>query len=150
MQFQVLDRQTDATLVLMAAPSHSSKFHLVTSRSIRRQSALAHSPLLTDLKFGFRQMAVQRRNTRSLRASLADRLLTSQSSSPGDGSVASGEAREEELKRALGAALESIAALGKIHDQREARWKEEMARISDDRERIELLLRQALGDTQAT
>jgi hypothetical protein len=53
---------------------------------------------------------------------------------------------EEELRRALGAALGSLTALGGIYDQREARWREEMRRISEDRERIEMLLKQALGE----
>jgi hypothetical protein len=50
-----------------------------------------------------------------------------------------------ELKRALSAALGSLGALESIYEEREARWLEEMRRISEDRERIELLLRQALG-----
>lgn len=69
-----------------------------------------------------------------------------QPNSPGDGSIGSSESREEDLKRALGAALGSLGALGRIYDEREARWKEETRRISEDRERIELLLRQALGE----
>jgi hypothetical protein len=62
-----------------------------------------------------------------------------------DGSETSGESREEELKRMLGAALGSLTALGGIYEQREVRWREEMRRVSEDRERVELLLQQALG-----
>jgi hypothetical protein len=65
----------------------------------------------------------------------------------GDGSDVS---REEDLKRALGTALGSLGALKGIYEQREARWTEEMRRISDDRERVELLLRQVLGEEQDT
>ena len=54
---------------------------------------------------------------------------------------------EEELRRALEAALGSLGALGNIYDQREARWKDEMKRLTEDRERVELLLRQTLGHT---
>ncbi|KAJ7579289.1 hypothetical protein C8J56DRAFT_965348 [Mycena floridula] len=144
--FQALDRQTDATLVLMAAPSHSSKLHLVASRSIRRQPALARSPLISSLRMGFRQIAIQRRNIRSMKSSLADRLLMPQNGSPGEGSIGSTETREEDLKRALNTALGSLGAMGRIYEEREARWREETRRINDDRQRIELLLGQALGD----
>jgi hypothetical protein len=41
--------------------------------------------------------------------------------------------------------LGSLGALGGLYDQREARWREEMRRISDDRETVELLLKQALS-----
>jgi hypothetical protein len=60
-----------------------------------------------------------------------------------DGSEVSSETREEDLKRALEAALGSLGALGSIYEQREVRWREEMRRVSEDRERVELLLRQA-------
>jgi len=68
-------------------------------------------------------------------------------SGPGsaDGSENSSESREEDLKRALEAALGSLGALGGIYEQRETRWREEMRRVGEDRERVELLLQQALG-----
>jgi hypothetical protein len=49
------------------------------------------------------------------------------------------------LKRALEAALGSLGALSKIYDEREARWREEMRRVSDDREHVEVLISQVLG-----
>ncbi|KAG5220552.1 multicopper oxidase domain protein [Salix suchowensis] len=136
--FQALDRQTDATLVLLAAPSHSSsKMYSITSRSIRRQPAWRNSPAMANLRSNFRHIAVQRRATRVQRPTLADRLLAmpTTSSSGGDGSDGSNESREEDLKRALGTALGSLGALGTIYEQREARWKDEMRRIGEDRER---------------
>ncbi|KAJ7165586.1 hypothetical protein C8R43DRAFT_878493 [Mycena crocata] len=141
--FNALDRQTDATLVLLAAPSHSTKLHSLTSRSIKRHPLLSHSPAMTNVRLGFRHIASQRRVTRSHHSSLADRFMVSNPS--GDGSDTS---REEDLKRALGTALGSLGALKGIYEQREARWAEEMRRISDDRERVELLLRQVLGEEQ--
>ncbi|KAJ7667087.1 hypothetical protein B0H17DRAFT_1089270 [Mycena rosella] len=140
--FNALDRQTDATLVLLAAPSHSSKLHSLTSRAIKRHPALSHSPAMANIRLGFRHIASQRRTTRSHQSSLADRFLVS-SNQTGEGSD---ESREEDLKRALGTALGSLGALKGIYEQREARWSEEMRRISDDRERVELLLRQVLGE----
>lgn len=132
-------------MVLMAAPSHSTKLHILKSRSIRRQAALATSPTMSEMRAGFRRISAQRRSTRSHKGSLVDRFLVSSGSS-GEGSDGSSESREEDLKRALGAALGSLGALGGIYEQREARWIEEMRRISEDRERVELLLRQVLGE----
>ena len=77
------------------------------------------------------------------KASLADRFYMSSGAS-GDGSDSS-ESREEDLKRALDAALGSLGVLGNMYEQREARWLEEMRRVSEDRERVEMLLRQVLG-----
>jgi hypothetical protein len=142
-QFQNLDRQTDTTLVLLAAPSHSTKFHFMSSRSIRRDPALLQSPAMATLRASFRHVATQRR-IHSRRPSLADRLRL-HSGSSGDGSDSSSESREVDLKRALEAALGSLGALSKIYDEREARWRDEMRRVSDDREHVEMLLKQALG-----
>ncbi|KAJ7083120.1 hypothetical protein B0H15DRAFT_785231 [Mycena belliarum] len=145
--FNALDRQTDATLVLLAAPSHSTKLHSLTSRSVKRNPSLAQSPTMTNIRVGFRHIAVQRRTTRSLNSSLADRFMVSSNQS-GNGS--DDTPREEDLKRALGTALSSLGALKGIYEQREARWAEEMHRINDDRERVELLLRQVLGEEPST
>ncbi|KAJ7367541.1 hypothetical protein DFH08DRAFT_676850 [Mycena albidolilacea] len=144
--FNALDRQTDATLVLLAAPSHSTKLHSLTSRSVKRNPVLSRSSAMGDVRVGFRHIALQRRATRSRQSSLADRFM-GPSNLSGDGSDVS---REEDLKRALGTALGSLGALKGIYEQREARWTEEMRRISDDRERVELLLRQVLGEEQDT
>ncbi|KAJ7661552.1 hypothetical protein DFH06DRAFT_988193 [Mycena polygramma] len=140
--FNALDRQTDATLVLLAAPSHSTKLHSLTSRSIKRNMGLSHSTAMANVRTGFRHVAVQRRATRSRQSSLADRFM---GPSVAGGSDAS---REEDLKRALGTALGTLGALKGVYEQREARWADEMRRISDDRERVELLLRQVLGEDQ--
>jgi hypothetical protein len=143
-QFNALDRQTDATLVLLAAPSHSTKLHSLTSRSIKRNPALSQSTAMADVRIGFRHIASQRRATRARHSSLADRFM-GPSNLSGDGSDVS---REEDLKRALSTALGSLGALKGIYEQREARWADEMRRITDDRERVELLLRQVLGEDQ--
>jgi hypothetical protein len=88
--------------------------------------------------------SVFRSSIHSRRPSLADRLRL-HSGSSGDGSDSSSESREVDLKRALEAALGSLGALLKIYDEREARWRDEMRRVSDDREHAEMLLKQALG-----
>lgn len=128
----------------MAAPSHSNKLHALTSRSIRRDTALANSQSLSSMRSSFKQIASKRRVTRANKISLADRLMASSGSSTGGGSDGSSESREEDLRRALQSALGSLGALGNLYEQREARWRDEMRRISDDRETVELLLKQAL------
>ncbi|OJT04399.1 hypothetical protein TRAPUB_4855 [Trametes pubescens] len=143
--FQALDRETDATLVLLAAPSHSTKLHALTSRALRRDPALANSPALSNVRRGFSALATQRRAARKAQhMSLAERL-SSRSDSSVDGSPGANSPGEMDLRRALEAALGSLGALSAIYDQREARWRDEMRKQNDDRERIELLLRQALG-----
>ena len=142
-QFQALDRETDATLVLFAAPSHSDRLHALTSRSLRRDRALYNSSTLKDMRRDFKTLASQRQATRTPSVSLADRI--SQSGSSTDGSQAGSELREEELRRALEAALGSIGAMGAIYEQREARWRDELRKLSEDRAGIEMLLRQTLG-----
>jgi hypothetical protein len=133
-------------MVLLAAPSHSTKMHSIKSRSIRRQPANANTASINELRKTFNRIASQRRSTRSHKSSLLDRFLLPSASSGGEGSDGSSGSREEDLRRALEAALGSLGALGGMYEQREARWTEEMRRISEDREKVELLLRQVLGD----
>ena len=116
------------------------------SRAIRRHAVPANTAAMQDVRKGFSRIASQRRSTRSHKSSIVERFLLPSSGSGGDGSDASSESREEDLKRALEAALGSLGALGGIYEQREARWIEEMRRISEDRERVELLLKQVLGE----
>jgi hypothetical protein len=101
---------------------------------------------MKELRTGFSRIASQRRNTRSHKSSIVERFMLPSSGSGGDVSDGSSESREEDLKRALEAALGSLGALGGMYEQREARWIEEMRRISEDREKVELLLKQVLGD----
>ncbi|CCM05730.1 uncharacterized protein FIBRA_07962 [Fibroporia radiculosa] len=113
--FQALDRETDATLILLAAPSHSTKLHALTSRSIRRDAGLLNSPKLATIRGSFNYLAAQRRNARSLRPSLVERLqLSAASTSSADGSPGAGGLREEELRRALEVALGSLVFVGVI------------------------------------
>lgn len=142
--FQALDRETDSTLVLLAAPAHTTKLHALTSRSVRRDPGLLRSDALHSIRGNFNHLASQRKVSRVRRFSLADHLSSAPSTS-GDGSQSGSDSREEDLRKALEAALGSLGAMGTLYEQREARWKEEMRRVSEDREHVELLLRQALG-----
>ncbi|KAF5322655.1 hypothetical protein D9619_001281 [Psilocybe cf. subviscida] len=138
--FQALDRQTDATMVLLASPSHTTKLHGIRSRSIRRQPILATSVNMNQIRSGFSHIAAQRRATRPDKTSLVERFMAGSSSSGGDGSDGSSGSLPENLRRVLD------AALGEVYEQREARVLEELQRSREDRERVELLLRQVLGD----
>ncbi|KAH7881846.1 hypothetical protein F5I97DRAFT_2069387 [Phlebopus sp. FC_14] len=140
--FQALDCETDTTMILLAAPSHSTKLHALTSRSVRREQ-LHRSPAMSNIRTAFKGIASRRRTSRTSSASIVERLLSSSSS--GDISDAGSESREGDLKRALETALGSLDALRAIYENRVSRWEDEMSRITDERERVELLLRQTLG-----
>jgi hypothetical protein len=115
--------------------------HAVTSRAIRRDPSLLHSPAVAQMRSSFNHIAQQRQAARSHIITLTDRFNLA--ATP-DGGTPSGE-REEELRRMLNTALTSLGALGDIYEKREARWREEMRRLNEDRESVETLLRQALG-----
>lgn len=133
-------------MILLASPSHSTKLHALRSRSVRRQPVLSDSANMSDIRACFSRMATQRRKTRPERSSLVDRLAVASTASGGDGSDGSAQSVEENLRRALDAALGSLGALGQVYEEREGRVLEELRRSREDRERVELLLRQVLGD----
>jgi hypothetical protein len=129
--------------VLLAAPTHTGKFHSIASRAIRRDSDLLDSTDMMSIRSGFAEVAARRRASRS--ASLLEQLSRA-SSSPRDGSPSSSsEAREEDLRRALDTAFGSLRALGGLYEQREMRWIEEKHRLDEDKEKVQLLLKQVLG-----
>jgi len=131
--------------VLLAAPSHSGKLHSVASRAIRRDVELIDSSDMGNIRSAFAEVAARRRASRSASASLLEQLSRASSSSR-DGSPSSGsEAREGDLRRALDTAIGSLRALGSLYEQREMRWIEEKYRLDDDKEKVQLLLKQVLG-----
>lgn len=142
-QFQALDRETDATMVLLASPSHSNTLHSLSSRSIRRDASLFDGHAMNNARTSFAQIASQRRSARTQRVSLMDRLCAP--SNDGDQSPSSTASREEDLKKALKTAIESIGAMRQMYEIREARWREEERRLREEREGMDLLLKQAFG-----
>lgn len=143
-------------MILVAAPPHTRKLYSLMSRSIRREAAFLSSDSVSGIRRSFRNIAVQRRASRVNHGmSLVDRLgLRSRSGSVsvdsmGQSDVGSSESREDDLRRALEAALGSLDALGNIYEEREHRWREEMKRLNDDRSRVELLLSQNFGKFSA-
>ncbi|KAI0309819.1 hypothetical protein OF83DRAFT_1071445 [Amylostereum chailletii] len=142
--FNALDRETDTTMVLLAAPSHSGKLHAVASRALRRDGNMTGSREMAAMRGGFQKLAARRESMRMQVSSLVEQLSQASGTSR-DGSPASNASKEEDLRRALGTALGSLSALGDIYERREMRWAEEMARLDEDKERVQMLLRQVLG-----
>lgn len=140
-------------MILVASPPHTRKLYSLMSRSIRREPSLLNGDPVSSIRRSFRHVATQRKVSRVNHGiSLVDRLgLRSRSGSISVDSMgysdigSSSESREDELKRALDAALGSLDVLGNIYEERETRWREEMKRLNDDRSRVELLLSQTFG-----
>lgn len=139
-------------MILVASPPHTRKLYSLMSRSIRRDSSLLSGDPVSNIRRSFKHIAAQRKISRVNHGmSLVDRLgLRSRSGSisvdsMGQSDIGSSESREDDLKRALEAALGSLDALGNIYEERENRWREEMKRLNDDRGRVELLFTQTFG-----
>ncbi|KAH9039243.1 hypothetical protein EDB85DRAFT_2182013 [Lactarius pseudohatsudake] len=134
-----LDRETDTTFVLLAAPSHSGKLHSVALCAVRRDIV---SSDMMNIRSPFAEIAARRRTSRS--SSFVEQLLRALSSSR-DGSPSSSRgAREEDLRRALDTAIGNLHALGSLYERREMRWIEEKHRLDKDKEKVQLLLKQVL------
>ena len=146
-QFHALDRQTDTTMILVASPPHTRKLYSLMSRSVRRDPALLNGDPVLNIRRSFKHMAAQRKVSRVNHGmSLIDRLgLRSRAGSASADSVGHSDVGEDDLRRALDAALGSLDALGNIYEERENRWRDEMKRLTDDRGRVELLLAQTFG-----
>ena len=128
--------------MLLAAPSHTGKLHSVASRAIRRDDDLDSTDMMS-IRSGFAEVAARRRTSRS--ASLLEQLSRASSSSRDGSPSSSSDAREEVLRRSLDTAFGSLRALGSLYEQREMRWIEEKHRLDDDKEKVQLLLKQVLG-----
>lgn len=151
--FNALDRQTDTTMILVAAPPHTRKSYSLMSRSIRRDPSLRNGDLVSSIRRSFRHVSAQRKMSRINHAmSIVDRLgLRSRSGSVsvdsmGQSDVGSSESREEELKRVLDAALVSLSTIGGLYEERESRWRDEMRKLNEERGRVDFLLTQTFGD----
>lgn len=110
---------------------------------------------MNDIKAHFGQIASQRRTARTQRTSLLERLYASSAAhlsgsngtGAGDDSPSSTASREEDLRRALKTAIDSLGAMRRMYEMREARWREEERRMRDEREGMDLLLQQTFGSS---
>ncbi|KAH8992897.1 hypothetical protein EDB92DRAFT_1796860 [Lactarius akahatsu] len=141
-EFHALDRETDTTLVLLAAPFHTGKLHLVASRAVRCNSSLKSTDM-ANIRSAFAEMAARRHASRP--ASLLEQLSLAFSSSSDGPSSRSSDAREKGLRCALDTAIGGLHTLGSLYEQREMRWIEEKLRLDEDKEKVQLLLKQVLG-----
>ncbi|KAF8267345.1 hypothetical protein EI94DRAFT_1801824 [Lactarius quietus] len=132
-ELHALDRETNTTLVLLAAPSSTGKFHSVVSRAVRRDSSL-NSTDMKNIRSAFAEMASRQNTTRP--TSLLEQLWRASRSS---------DACEEDLRCALDTAIGSLHALESLYEQRERRWIEEKHRLDEEKEKVLLLLKQVLG-----
>lgn len=126
-------------MVLLAAPAHTSKLHAHTSRALRRvrhtPTASAHT---SSLRRSFSLLAAERAPSAALPALWETLSASSRAGTPSG----------PEMAQLLDTALGSLAALGEMYRVREARWAEEMGRAEEERERVQLLMRQVLGAGQ--
>ncbi|KAI0035682.1 hypothetical protein K488DRAFT_20393, partial [Vararia minispora EC-137] len=108
--FSALDRETDATMILLAAPPHGTRLRCVASRGLRRAPFSLQSAGMSDMRQLFGKLSAQRAAARPQVASLVERLASS----------GAGE-EPEDLRRALDTALRGLSALGHIYEEREMR-----------------------------
>jgi hypothetical protein len=141
-QFHALDRETNTTFVLLAAPSHTGKLHSVASRTVRRDSSFRPTEM-KHIRSAFARIATRQHAART--PSLLEQLSRDCLSSYEGPSTSASGAREEDLLRALDTAIGSLQALGTIYERREERWAEEKLRLDEDNDRVQLLLKQVLG-----
>lgn len=100
---------------------------------------------MPSIKEGFGQIASQRRAARANQVSLLERFYAYTSGSEDGSPTVASSSREDDLKRALNAAIASLSAMKQMYDMREARWAEESKRNAEEREGVEMLLGQVLG-----
>ena len=128
--------------MLLAAPSHSGKLHLVASRAVRRDSSLKPTDM-RNIRSAFADMASRQHAT--CPPSLLEQLSRAGLSSNDEPSLSGSGAREEDLRRALDTAIGSLHALGTLYERREMRWIEEKLKLDEDKAKVQLLLKQVLG-----
>ena len=140
-KFHALDRETNTTLVLLAAPSHTGKLHSVMSRAVRRDGSLKPTDM-KNIRSAFAEIVSRQHAPRP--ASLLEQLSRAFSSSH-DGLPLTSGAREEDLRRALDTAIGSLHALRSLYERQEMSWIEEKRRLDEEKEKVLSLLKQVLG-----
>jgi hypothetical protein len=142
LQVRALDRETNTAFVLLAAPSHTGKLHSAASRAVRHDSSLKSTDM-KNIRSAFVEISSRQRATHT--ASLLEQLSQAHLSLPDGFSSSSGSAREKVLRRTLDTAIGSLRALATLYERREMRWAEEKLKLDEDKERVQLLLKQVLG-----
>ncbi|KAN0128895.1 hypothetical protein V8E53_013268, partial [Lactarius tabidus] len=114
---------TNTTLVLLVAPSHTGELHSVASCAVRRDSSLHDATDMVGLRSAFAELTARRRAS------------------------CSSDARKEDLRCALDTTVGSLHALGSLYERREMQWieKKHWHRLDEDKDKVQLLLKQELG-----
>ena len=118
-QFHTLGRETNTTLVLLAAPTHTGKLHSVASRAVHRDRTLK-SIDMKNIRSAFAEMASRHHALRppSLVQQLSPAGLSSYDRSPSS----SDGADEEDLRRAVDTTIDTLCALkSRLYERREMR-----------------------------
>lgn len=159
-QFREIDRETDATMILAAAPPDQHQTHLLLSRSILRDTSYSHIAQEARSIFSDISIARRRERTEALRrarqerqrkkaaddrmATMAHLALTAENhvgSGSDETSVpASQPSQEQDLRMALDAARASLQEMRRVYDEMETRHREESNRRKEESLSLEKLL----------
>ncbi|KAG8712933.1 hypothetical protein FRC11_013780 [Ceratobasidium sp. 423] len=162
--FREIDRETDATMILAAAPPDQHQTHLLLSRSILRDTNFSH--VAQEARSVFSDITVARRHQRAealrrarqerQRKKVVDDRLSAVAHltlAAGGDNVGSGsdetsvptQQGEQDLRVALDAARSSLQEMRRVYDEMEARHREESNRRKEESLSLEKLLTSLLA-----
>ncbi|CAE6452240.1 unnamed protein product [Rhizoctonia solani] len=159
--FREIDRETDATMILAAAPPDQHQTHLLLSRSILRDTNFSH--IAQEARSVFSDITVARRHQRSetlrrarqerQRKKASDERLSAVAhltlaTQGGADNVGSGsdetsvptQQTDQDLRMALDAARVSLQEMRRVYDEMETRHREESNRRKEESLTLEKLL----------
>ncbi|CAE7093719.1 unnamed protein product [Rhizoctonia solani] len=162
--FREIDRETDATMILAAAPPDQHQTHLLLSRSILRDTNFSH--IAQEARSVFSDITVARRHqrTETLRRARQERqrkkavderlsAVAHLTLAAGGDNVGSGsdetsvptQQGEQDLRMALDAARASLQEMRRVYDEMETRHREESNRRKEESLSLEKLLTSILA-----
>ncbi|KAF8759702.1 hypothetical protein RHS01_02243 [Rhizoctonia solani] len=164
--FREIDRETDATMILAAAPPDQHQTHLLLSRSILRDTNFSH--IAQEARSVFSDITVARRHQRSetlrrarqerQRKKASDERLSAVAhltlaTQGGADNVGSGsdetsvptQQTDQDLRMALDAARVSLQEMRRVYDEMETRHREESNRRKEESLTLEKLLTSILS-----
>lgn len=162
-QFREIDRETDATMILAAAPPDQHQTHLLLSRAILRSTHYSHTAQEARSVFSEISISRRRERTEALRRARQERqrkkavderlaqvthmaYAAQQANDHQGGGSGSDETSvpktqtEADLRSALDAAVVSLQEMRRVFDDMETRHREESNRRKEESLSIEKLL----------
>lgn len=164
LQFREIDRETDATMILAAAPPDQHQTHLLLSRGILRDTHHSHTAQEARAVFSDISIARRRERTEVLRRArlerqrkkaIDDRLaqaahdrqanlvqsgLDRQGVGSGSDETSMPPQTDEDLRMALDKAVGSLQEMRRVFEDMEMRHREETSRRKEESLNIEKLL----------